>query len=165
MNWEDKVQVKKGDLGERIVRDTLESKGYVVYKSVTEKAHAFDFLAVKDKKVFVIAEVKSKARFNKYEATGIDVKHYNEYRYIFENQNIDVVLFFVDEHPKEERIYCQSLSVLMQEKIIAGVKYPNTQIASGKIIFSLSDMITVCKLLPDQLAELKKYSSRNYEYA
>ena len=46
MSWEDKIQVKKGNLGENIVKDTLEKKGYVVYKCVTERAHAFDFLAV-----------------------------------------------------------------------------------------------------------------------
>jgi len=165
MSWQDKIQVKKGDLGENIVKDTLEKKGYIVYKCVTERAHAFDFLAVKDKKVFVIAEVKSKARFNKYEATGIDLRHFYEYKFIYNNHKIDILLFFVDEHPKEERIYCQKLSVLMKEKTICNVKYPNTEISKGKIIFSLTDMITVCKLSKDQLSELKKYSSRNYEYA
>lgn len=164
MNWEDRLQVKKGNIGEKIVKNTLEQKGYVVYKCVTEKAHAFDFLAVKDKKVFLIAEVKSKARFNNFEATGIDVRHFEEYKFIFDNQKIDVLLFFVDEHPKEERVYCQKLSVLIQEKIIDKVKYPNTNIAKGKIIFSLSDMITVCKLTQEQLSELKNHSSRNYEY-
>lgn len=115
----------------------MENKGYVVYRCITEKAHAFDFLAIKDKKVFIIAEVKSKARFNKFEATGVDLRNFYEYKYIHDTQNIDVLLFFVDEHPKEERIYCQKLSVLMQEKIINGVQYPNTKIATGKIIFSL----------------------------
>lgn len=164
MLWEDILQVKKGNLGEAIVKDILERKGYVVYKCITEKAHAFDFLAVKDKTVFMIAEVKSKARFNKYEATGIDIKHFNEYRNIYENQKIDIVLFFVDEHPKEQRMYCQKLSVLMQEKTIDNIIYPNYEISKGKILFSLSDMITVCDLTKEQLDELKKYSSRSYDY-
>jgi len=164
MNWEDKIQVKKGNLGENIVKETLEKRGYIVYRPVTEKAHAFDFLAVKDKKVFVIAEVKSKARFNKYEATGINLSNFKEYKFIYENQNIDVILFFVDEHPKEKRIYCQKLSILMQEKKVDGIKYPNLEISQGKILFSLSDMVTVCELTEEQLNELKKYSSRNYEY-
>ena len=86
MNWNDRIQVKKGNLGEEIVLKKLEEKGYIVYKSITEKDHAFDFLAVKDKKVFIIAEVKSKARFNKFEATGIDIKSFEEYKYIYENQ-------------------------------------------------------------------------------
>lgn len=164
MEWENRTQVKKGNLGETIVKETLESKGYVVYKCVTEKAHAFDFLAVKDKQIFLIAEVKSKARFNNFEATGIDLRHFNEYKFILENQKIDILLFFVDEHPKEERIYCQKLSVLMQEKTIRNIKYPNMLISKGKILFSLSDMITVCKLTELQLIELKRYSTRNYDY-
>jgi len=164
MNWEDKTTVKKGNLGEQIVKETLENSGYVIYKCITEKAHAFDFLAVKNKQVFMIAEVKSKARFNNFEATGIDVKHYNEYLFILDNQNIDVMLFFVDEHPKEERVYCQSLNILKQEKDINGIRYPNFNISKGKVLFTLSDMITVCKLTEDQINKLKKYSSRNYIY-
>ncbi len=164
MAWQDKIQVKKGDLGEQIVKEALEKKGYTVYKCVTQGAHAFDFLAVKNKKVFLIAEVKSKARFNKFAATGVNVRNFEEYKYIHENQNIDVLLFFVDEHPKEERIYCQKLSILMQEKTVDGINYPNTAIASGKILFSLTDMVTVCKLNTAQLLELKNYSSRSYKY-
>jgi hypothetical protein len=163
-DWEKKPQVKKGNLGEQIVIAVLEQRGYVLYKAITEKAHAFDFLAVKDKRVFLIAEVKSKARFNKFEATGIDLAHFHDYKFVLDNHNIDVVLFFVDEHPKEERVYCQKLSILMQEKTVDGVKYPNTDIAKGKIIFSLSDMIPVYKLNREQLNELKKYSTRSYEY-
>lgn len=165
MNWESRVQVKKGNFGEAIVKDTLEGKGYVVYRCVTEKAHAFDFLAIKNKQIFVVAEVKSKARLNKYEATGINLSHFKEYKFIYENQNMDVILFFVDEHPKEERIYCQRLSVLMAEKVVDKIKYPNTEISRGKIMFSLKDMITVCKLSKDQLAELRALSSRSYEYS
>jgi len=164
MGWEDKTQVKKGNIGEAIVLKSLESKGYIVYKAVTDAAHAFDFLAIKDKKVFLIAEIKSKARLNKYEATGIDTRHFEEYLNIFNTQKIDVIIFFVDEHPKEERIYCQKLSELIKPKIIQGVDYPNTRISKGIVLFSMSDMINVQKLSKEQLAELKKYSSRSYDY-
>ena len=164
MNWGNKIQVKKGDFGEKVVRESLESKGYVIYKAITSGAHAFDFLAVKNKKIFLIAEVKSKARFNKYECTGFDVRSLNEYIFIMEQQKIDVVLFFVDEHPKEERIYCQKLSILMEEKKVNFIKYPNFDIAKGKVLFSLSDMVTVRKLKKEEIDMLKKYSSRTYDY-
>lgn len=165
MEWKDKSSVKKGNIGEDIVKKSLEDKGYVIYGSITDKAHAFDFLAIKDKRVFVIAEVKSKARMNKYECTGIDIRHFNEYMYIFENQHIDVILFFVDEHPKMEKVYCQRLSELIKPKMIDGVAYPCKTLAKGKVMFSLSDMKDVCKLTPDQVHELKYHSSRKYEYA
>jgi len=164
MEWKDRSSVKKGNIGEEIVKKSLEDKGYVIYGSITDKAHAFDFLAIKDKRVFVIAEVKSKARMNKYECTGIDIRHFNEYMYIYENQHIDVILFFVDEHPKMENVYCQRLSELIKPKLIGGISYPCTTLAMGKVMFSLSNMVTVCKLTSDQVAELKTHSNRSYEY-
>lgn len=164
MSWHNKAEVKKGNIGEDIVKSVLENKGYIIYKCITDGAHAFDFLAIKDKKVFLIAEVKSKARFNKFDATGIDERSYNEYVFIYKNVGIDVILFFVDEHPKEERIYCQRLSVLMVEKTVNNISYPNKNISKGKIVFSLQDMINVCRLNESQLAELRKHSTRNYEY-
>ena len=164
MDWEDKTTVKKGNIGERIVKKYFESKGYVIYKCITEKAHAFDFLAVKDKKIFLIAEIKSKARLNKYEATGINSRHYQEYLTIMENMKIDIILFFVDEHPKEERIYCQRLSVLKTLKTVNKINFPNIQIARDITLFSLADMIEVKKLNLEELNELKLYSTRNYNY-
>lgn len=164
MNWENLSTVKKGNIGESIVKKYFESKGYVIYKCITEGAHAFDFLAVKDKRIFLIAEIKSKARLNKYEATGIDSRHYNEYLTIMENMKMDIILFFVDEHPKEERIYCQRLSVLKIQKMINGINFPNIQIAKNITLFSLTDMIDVKKLNFEELNELKLYSTRNYNY-
>jgi Holliday junction resolvase-like predicted endonuclease len=162
--WENKITVKKGNLGESIVRRALEKKGYIVYKAITEKAHGFDFLAVKDKRVFVIAEVKSKARMNKFEATGIDVRHLNDYVTVMEQQNLKVVLFFVDEHPKEKRVYCQSLYELLIPCVVDGVEYPNYSIAKGIVLFPLSKMIEVEKLTDDESNTLTELSSRNYEY-
>jgi Holliday junction resolvase-like predicted endonuclease len=163
-NWHNKIQVKKGNLGEKIVLNILEQKGYIVYQSITNKAHTFDFLAIKDKKIFKIAEIKSKARLNKFDATGINIKNYKEYVYIYETQKIDTILFFVDEHPKEKRIYCQQLSELMKEKIIDKIKYPNTKIINGIILFSLNDMIHVKDLSDTEINELKNLSLRKYDY-
>jgi len=164
MAWQDRTQVKKGNIGESIVRSFLEKKGYFVYMCATEGAHAFDMLAIKDKKVFIVGEVKSKARMNKFEATGINVSHMNDYLYILENQGIDVILFFVDEHPKSESIYCQALSELIKPKTVDNISYPNYNIAKGVVLFSLSDMKHVCKLTSEQLAVLKETSTRSYEY-
>lgn len=164
MEWQNKIQVKKGNIGEDIVRINLEAKDYVVYKCITPKAHAIDYLAIKDKKNFLFIEIKSKARLNKYEATGIDLKNYNEYKTILQNGSIDIILFFVDEHPKQRCVYCQSLKVLMENKTIEGIKYPNFEIVKDKVLFHLKDMKKVCDLDDVQLEELKRYSTRKYEY-
>lgn len=164
MGWEDKITVKKGNVGESIVKSIFEKKGYVVYKAITEKAHAFDFLAIKDKKIFIIGEIKSKARLNKFNATGIDTRHYNEYLTIMDAMKTDIILFFIDEHPKEERVYCQKLSILTKEKTIDNIKFPNTSIVKNITLFSLADMCEVRKLNTEELILLKQYSTRNYNY-
>ena len=164
MNWEDKISVKKGNLGERIVRQRLESSGYIVYGALTSGAHAFDFLAVKDKRKIIIAEVKSKARMNKFACTGINVRNYEEYIYISKDKGLDVVLFFVDEHPSQKNVYCGLLSELTKPKIVEGVKYPNFKISDGIVMFSLSDMYPVCDLKEEELEKLKQYSGRSYGY-
>jgi len=156
--------VQKGNLGERIVQVALEKKGYIVYRAITQKAHGFDFLAVKDKKVFIVAEVKSKARMNKFKATGIDVRHLDDYLYVMEAQSMDVVLFFVNEHPPENRVYCQKLKTLMTPCVEDGIEYPNFGIAKGIVLFPLSKMVEVQKLNEEEASELARLSSRNYNY-
>lgn len=164
MKWNDKKEVKKGSLGERIVKSSLEKKGYVVYEPTTDKAHAFDFLAVKDKRVFIVAEVKSKARLNKFNATGIEVRHYNDYSFVLDSQNIEVILFFVDEHPDEQRIYCQRLSELRKPCDFGGVNYPNFDIVKNIVLFPIEKMIHVSYLSDDEAIKLRELSNRNYNY-
>ncbi len=164
-NWNEFTQVKKGNIGEAIIQNILEEKGYIVYKALTFGRHAFDFLAVKDKSRFVIAEVKSKARLNILPVTGINLTHYNEYIHTLEKTNIDIILFFLDEHPKEQRIYCQLLRNLMQPKIIDNNQYPNFNISKGKVLFHLSEMRHVRNLTVNELESLKAFSTRKYEYA
>jgi len=162
--FKNKTTYKKGLIGEEIVQKALEARGYVVYKPITEKAHGFDFLAVKDKQVFIIAEVKSKARMNKFKATGIDGRHFEDYMRIWKKYSIDIIIFFVDEHPEEERIYCQKLSELIRPRVIEGVSYPNSKIAAGIVLFSLAHMKHVAYLDKAQIQNLRNNSTRNYDY-
>ena len=168
MNWHDKYETQKGDLGELILKNELEKRGWNVMANVTEKAHCFDFVAIRNKKEMKIAEVKTKARLGKYRATGVDVRHWNEYLNISNTYNMDLILCFVDEHPDEESVYCASLKKLAEKKIIEGKEYPNTEIAKGKILFHLSEMSVIAKLDKEQLTQLRKFSKdgklRNYDY-
>jgi len=170
MQFRDMIQTKKGELGEKIVKHILQEKGYVVYTYSSlkdDKAHFFDFLVIKktqnQKEIFVV-EVKSKARFNKWPATGIDIRHFNEYLEIHQKNNLDFFLFFVDEHPDEQRIYGQRLSNLIVKKIVDGNEYPNTDLCKGKILFPLSDMKEIYKLNEKEVLELQSMSSRKYQY-
>ena len=161
--WEHKTSVKKGNIGERIVRQYLESKGLVVYQPVTERAHAFDMLAIKDKKQVVIAEIKSKALMNKWKATGFEQRHYQEYINIQKRHGIPVFVFFVDEHMG--KIYGNTLDELDKEMIREGAKFP-LLISNGTTrIYHFDSMKIVHDLTAAECEELKQYTRRSYKYA
>ena len=160
-NWQQKLTVKKGNLGEEIISRFLERKGYVIYSPETkDKAHAFDRLAIKDKEQIIIAEIKTKARRNKYADTGIDKRNYDQYVKIQNKYNIPVFIFFVDEMLK--KVYGNWLSKLIIPIIIEGKQYP--LILNNIIYFPLVNMINIAELSEQQITELKKLSNRNYEY-
>ena len=160
-DWQQKLTVRKGNLGEEIISRFLERKGYVIYSPETKnKSHAFDRLAIKDKEQIIIAEIKTKARRNKYADTGVNKRNYEQYIKIQNKYNIPVFIFFVDEMLK--KIYGNWLSKLIIPIIIEGKQYP--LILNNIIYFPLVNMINIAELSEQQITELKKLSNRNYEY-
>lgn len=153
MNWEDKPQVKKGNIGENIIIDFLEKKGYIIYKPITKAAHWIDIIATKNKEEIYAIDVKTKARFNKWMAQGIDVKHYEDYKRFKKKCNINVYLFFVDD--KNGEIHCADLN-----KLSDGFCPNNPEI----IAWNLDEMELVDKLPKNQIKILSKYDTRNYEF-
>ncbi len=82
MSWEDKTTVKKGNIGERIVSDYLNSKGFIIYEPKTDGSHGFDRIIQKRDKneiYLAIVEIKSKSRRIYLPDTGINYNHYLEY--------------------------------------------------------------------------------------
>ena len=71
-----KKALEKGAMGEKIIKDFLEEKGWIVYQPFAGKAHAFDMLAIKDKKKAIALDIKAKSRLDFIEATGINTKHF-----------------------------------------------------------------------------------------
>ena len=161
--WEHKTSVKKGNIGERIVRQYLEKKGLVCYQPVTEGAHAFDMLAIHDKKQMVIAEVKSKALLNRWRATGFPQKNYEEYRHIQKKYGIPVFIFFVDEHMG--KIYGNTLEELDKEIFREGARFPMLIQNGTTRIFHFDSMKLVHDLTDAECEELKQYTRRSYKYA
>lgn len=160
-DWADRPQTKKGEYGEKKVHEYLEAKGFIVYLPVTEAAHAFDRLAIKDKKQAIIVECKAKARRTKYADTGINITHYNDYSYISKKHNLPVFIFFIDEHLSE--IYGNFLRELERPTEVSGKKYPSRE---GKIIyFPLANMRrNIAQLSKSDCDYLKQQSRRNYAY-
>ena len=152
MSWSDKIQVKKGDIGEEIIKKYMESKGWVVYKPITDGAHPFDMLCTKNKTQFLALDVKTKARLNKYPATGIDIRHYNDYKTLTETLSIDFYLFFVDD--KVGTVHCQQLSKLPEPFKITEYIYA----------WNLIDMVYLFTISNEEIKKLSNFDSRNYKY-
>lgn len=166
--WNEKTQVKKGDIGEAIVRGLLEKYGWIVLKPVTNAAHYFDMLSIKPKseefKAFIV-EVKTKAKRNLRNDTGIDVKHYESYQKVAREMNISLFLCFVDEMLC--KVYGASLDKLSKQYVDkGGYIYPLIEENKfGKIIyFSLDVMQDIYDLSNVEVESIKNFNRRNYDY-
>jgi len=150
MNW--KPKVKKGNIGENIIINYLEKKGFIIYKPITKAAHWIDIVATKNKNEIYAIDVKTKARMNKWPATGIDIKHYKDYKRLKKLCNINVYLFFIDD--KLGTIHCAEL-----KKLSKGFN-PNKKI----IAWYLEEMELIHTLTKNQITQLTKHDTRNYVF-
>jgi len=158
-SWSEKVSVKKGNIGEEIVFNYLRDLGYVIYRPVTDGAHAFDNLCVsRDKRTIFIAEIKTKEARQYYPDTGININSYNEYKFIERKYNLPVFLFFVDA--ANQKIYGNFLTRLETPRVEGECSYPLQQ--NGIIYFPLSNMELVAELTAEQAEAIKKHSTKNY---
>ena len=147
------IALKKGELGEKIVVQLLEKKGWIVYTPFTKnKAHYFDILATLNKEKAIAIDVKTKARLNKWKAQGIDLRHYKQYMKFMENHNVPFYLVFVDDKLGDVH--------LADIKNLCNPIFPNKKI----IAWHLSDMKYIMNIGEDKIKELSKYDQRNYKF-
>jgi hypothetical protein len=143
----------KGEIGEQIVTEYLEKKGWIVYRPYTkDKAHYFDMLCTFNKEKTIAIDVKTKARLNKWNAQGINVKSYNEYLNFVKNTNVNFYLIFVDD--KIGEVYLADITKL--DKPI----YPNKHI----IAWNLENMKYLFTISKEDIERLTKYDQRNYKF-
>jgi len=163
--WQDRTEVKKGDLGEGLVDAYLLKNNIIPYHPVFDGAHPFDrLIATPDKKSLAIVDVKTKARRTYYPDTGIDNRHLKDYLFISNQHNLRVFLFFVDEF--EKRIYGNYLDVLMEPRVINhNGKQINYPLNYHEITyFPLESMKNVSSLTDKESSDLKQLSQRSYDY-
>lgn len=172
MNFKNSKMYKKGELGEQIVDSLILNKGqFIPYAPVLDDAHIFDRLvASRDKKRLMIVEIKTVDARDYYPDTGISIRHYEEYSEIQNKYSIDVWILFVDSKKKE--IYGNTLNNLKEyTKVMHNGKllvYPLVKsnfTAVGKeiIYFPLKNMVSICKLSEEQVAELKQLNNKGYK--
>lgn len=169
MDWQEKETVKKGNIGESIVTKYLEKLGYIVYEPVTDGAHAFDKFISLNKKSLAIAEVKTKAKRNFMPDTGIDFRHYNEYKLVSEKYNLDFFIFFIDE--MLGCIYGGKLSELEKpncyeynDNFISYPKVEQNKNGSKIIYFYQPNMKIIHELSIEEIELIKSFNTRNYNY-
>lgn len=163
--FESKASTQKGRIGERIVDGLFGQYNIVPYAATTDGPHPFDRLcASSDKRRLFVVEVKSKARRNFYPDTGVDERHYHDYKHIKETYQVPVYLFFVDE--LQRKIYGGELDFLSAPRRIEykgrTLEYPITK--GGIVYFPLKAMRTIGVLNDEDAERLVGASSRNYEY-
>lgn len=145
--------LKKGEIGEIIIQEFLEKRGWIVYRPFTkDKAHYFDALATKNKEKVIAIDVKTKARLNNWRAQGINIKSYNEYKKFINKINVPFYLFFIDD--KCGDVYTAELSKLRNSF------NPTPYI----IAWYLEDMFYLFNIGEDNIKLLSEYDQRNYKY-
>lgn len=147
------IALKKGNIGEDIVSKYLENKGWIIYRPFTkDKAHYFDMLCTLNKEKVIAIDVKTKARLNKWNAQGIDIRHYKEYLNFIEITKVNFYLIFVDD--KTGEVHLAELSKLNNPI------YPNKQI----IAWNVNDMHYLFSISENDINNLSKYDQRSYKF-
>jgi hypothetical protein len=152
-------------IAEKLVKEILEKKHWVVYEPKTDGAHAFDMLAIKDKRTCVAIDVKAKARMTYLPATGINEDHFQVYQEFSKKHNMAFWLIFVDENTNE--IYGNRITELEKQRVFEGRYYPmhiRTRFGKQVRLWPLSAMIRIATLNDSEANELINMSQRNYEY-
>ena len=156
---------QKGEAAEEIIKQKLEKKGWVVYQPITAGSHCFDMLCMKNKTEVIAIDVKSKARMNKFPATGIDYEDFLEYKKFSEKHLIDFWVIFVDEF--EKLIYGNTIVELEKLRTENGKNYPfmmETKRGVKIRLWPLSAMLKIADLDDKQSENLKCLNQRNYNH-
>lgn len=163
--WNEQIEVKKGDLGEELVKKYLEAKKQTVYSTSTDQGHPVDMIcASQDKSNMYMVEVKAKARRKYYPDTGFDLSVYNEYKALQIQRNLTLYVFFVDE--EAGKIYGGSLDDISKPTQITHrghvLEYPLCN--KGIMYFPVDNMITVDSIPKDIRGRLQKLTTKNDIY-
>jgi hypothetical protein len=157
------VAREKGALGESVVRQILEASGWVVYQPMTDGPHQFDMLCIKNKRSAVAFDIKAKARMNKFPCTGVNQKHFEEYKRFSERHLMPFWIVFVDEGMRS--IYGNTIEELEKPRLEGGISYPWTpNWGTALRLWPLSAMRTIAEISEEEAAALSALSQRSYVY-
>jgi hypothetical protein len=156
--------LKKGDIGENIVKLKLEKHGWICYKVETDGSHPLDKFAIKNNKIIAL-DIKTKAKRNKYDDTGIDERLYKLYKDFSTKNKIEFYVIFVDEVAK--KVYGNKLTELDEPIIINNKKYPSIEKCKNGVemrYWAIKNMKYICNISDEDVKKIKDLEQRNYDY-
>ena len=162
--------ITKGLYGEQLVADYLNKHvGDAFTQPTKNKAIKFDGFLLSgtsyNNQIPVLYDVKTKASFNKYTATGLDADNFNQYINFANKWQIPVLIYFVDE--KLGWVYYGTIIDLNTSYVDEkdNIRYPNYQIGPpNTVMVSLRKMKRLFKLNTQQINKLKSLTNQNPKY-
>lgn len=164
--WHSKPEVKKGDMGEAIIRQALLNAGWFPYRPDFDGPHPIDRVAFNPKTMKVVLfDSKCKPARYFYADTGIDERHFR--KYMAWNEQIPVFLGFVDE--EWGRVYGNFLDRLIQPfdrgdsffSLYHGKDYPSHE--KGIVYFPLARMKLIGNLSENLCSEISALRNTAWE--
>ena len=97
-NWNERNKVKIGDIGEDMIKDYLEKKGYIIYKPISNCSHPIDIISFNNTDSMSFNEVKVKPRRWRYNDTGVDLRSWRRYVKLINEYKTNLNIYFIDEY-------------------------------------------------------------------
>lgn len=159
--------VKKGDIGESIVKRIVKNMGFLVYSVENEGSHPFDFILVhRESFKMMLFDVKTVARRNKYDDNGLDLDDWNYYWEWKKKTGLDFFILFVDE--MLEKVYGNRIEELnkpyydKKRNIVYPLIYRGEY--SSKIYLPLSRMKHIADISSEEAEYIRSFAQRNHAY-
>jgi hypothetical protein len=176
MGFRDFRTTRKGEIGERIARQWLISRGYEIYTpGDLEKSHTNDILAMRRDchNGLIVCDAKAKPARVDYGDTGIDLEHWHRYKSLSEAHGMRAFLFFVDED--EGTIRGNYLDVLdarrhghrspkTGRRVLPNYPLVQNNLDSEIRYYDLENLPIIGRLTADEIAELRSLSTRDPKY-
>jgi hypothetical protein len=169
VKWEERTTVQKGTIAEELVCNWFLAKGVQPYRPAPGGPHKVDFLLIEPNGRFRGLDVKAKAARNRYPDTGIDLRHFFEYRDLEINYGTPMFLAFVDE--AAGCFYGNHLEQLVVPRLIfvasrgREVQYPLVDDKNQLVFFPLAAMQKMGEIPLETVSRLRDLSTRKYPYA
>jgi hypothetical protein len=158
-DWRLRDKTVLGDWGEDKIKRELESLGFVVDKPNTRH---YDFFATKGENKFLF-DVKIKAKRYTSPISGVNLKHFEDYKHAMLTNHCHFLIFFIDRVEKET--YILSLRNFINNRYwykIEDAKQPDWKYVAKHIYWRLEDMSFFNKLSKEEIVYLEANSDKRY---